>query len=249
LNLSKICNKCGKDKPIDSFGIDARLTDSRRNSCRDCVNSRIREQKSIRRNSRRAQCSKCGLNKTLNEFKPYLSVNHPERNVCLACLDSSKTKICTRCQQDKPLTDFYDSPKKKTPKCSQCKDCYHLTQKESRDRAGDKRIGLGRLTSARSLAKYYGYASPNGVTHEEITERILRDSICDSCGRNDRRLHLEHCHVTGQVRGFVCPGCNMGIGLLESENLINCVKFLMKFKTLPVWQNLKQIYETLQDEI
>lgn len=33
----KPCNKCGTVRPVDEFNRDKRLSDGRRNTCRDCV--------------------------------------------------------------------------------------------------------------------------------------------------------------------------------------------------------------------
>ena len=40
---------------------------------------------------------------------------------------------------------------------------------------------------------------------------------CDLCGRVER-LCIDHCHVSGQFRGFICAGtCNIGLGMLQDS--------------------------------
>ena len=42
---------------------------------------------------------------------------------------------------------------------------------------------------------------------------------CDCCGVDAKdvkggKLHLDHCHTTGEYRGHLCGSCNRGIGML-----------------------------------
>lgn len=50
------------------------------------------------------------------------------------------------------------------------------------------------------------------------------DGKCNICGGSNpdgRRLHVEHCHATGIVRGIVCTRCNTGIArFLDSPELL-----------------------------
>lgn len=60
-----------------------------------------------------------------------------------------------------------------------------------------------------------------------------QEHICAICKRSDsRHLSLDHCHVTGKVRKFLCDKCNLGLGKFEDniESLLNAVKYLKEFK-------------------
>jgi DNA repair exonuclease SbcCD ATPase subunit len=57
-----------------------------------------------------------------------------------------------------------------------------------------------------------------GLTTEERTEMLEKQSgMCPICGCDLRTLssnkvHVDHCHATGDVRGLLCNGCNWGLG-------------------------------------
>lgn len=37
---------------------------------------------------------------------------------------------------------------------------------------------------------------------------------CDCCHKSTSHFVLDHCHVTGKFRGWICRNCNQGIGKL-----------------------------------
>lgn len=70
-----------------------------------------------------------------------------------------------------------------------------------------------------NLSKY-------GITIEEY-ERIFEQQdgkckICDNVANGKGRLHVDHCHDTGKVRGLLCSSCNIGLGLFKhNADLLN----------------------------
>ena len=57
-------------------------------------------------------------------------------------------------------------------------------------------------------------------------------SACECCGKpkGKRAFALEHCHVTGVFRGWLCGKCNRGLGLFGDsiEGLMNAVRYLQR---------------------
>lgn len=41
---------------------------------------------------------------------------------------------------------------------------------------------------------------------------------CAICLQTNKILCIDHCHVTGLVRGLLCRGCNVGIGYLQDNS-------------------------------
>lgn len=63
----------------------------------------------------------------------------------------------------------------------------------------------------------------NWKKHSLPTPTRIEPSICECCGRADRKaLALDHCHATGAFRGWLCSRCNLGIGNLGDT--IECVE-------------------------
>jgi Recombination endonuclease VII len=55
--------------------------------------------------------------------------------------------------------------------------------------------------------------------------------LCESCGKLDKRaLSLDHCHVKGTFRGWLCLRCNAGLGMFgdNADELLKAVAYLSK---------------------
>ena len=64
-----------------------------------------------------------------------------------------------------------------------------------------------------------------------VDETFVDGKPCAICGRaefNGRRPHVDHDHLTGEVRGILCHNCNTGIGLLGESNLLRALEYLGK---------------------
>ena len=47
----------------------------------------------------------------------------------------------------------------------------------------------------------------------------LQGGVCAICKKkHHRRLHADHCHVTGKLRGLLCPKCNPASGALQRRS-------------------------------
>lgn len=69
-----------------------------------------------------------------------------------------------------------------------------------------------------------------GLTPEQYYGLVEKQKKkCAICGQ-EKKLTVDHCHITGRVRGLLCGDCNTGIGLLK-ENIVtlkNAVWYLIK---------------------
>ncbi|AHB29853.1 endonuclease VII [Mycobacterium phage CloudWang3] len=117
-------------------------------------------------------------------------------------------KTCTKCSVLKPITEFYENGKcadgsvKYRPDCKVCV----RTRLKGRTREAERIWHVKR--------RY-------GLTLEEA-EKYWYAECCYLCGSTDPKdrrgkFQIDHCHVTGVVRGPLCMPCNVGIGYLQDD--------------------------------
>lgn len=64
----------------------------------------------------------------------------------------------------------------------------------------------------RHKARYINWCY--GLSAEEYQSLLIsQDNACAIC-KQVKKLQVDHCHVTGKVRGLLCGPCNRAIGLL-----------------------------------
>jgi Recombination endonuclease VII len=53
---------------------------------------------------------------------------------------------------------------------------------------------------------------------QEIAAGRPRPDSCEVCRRSSKRtLHFDHCHTTGNFRGWLCNGCNAALGHAKDD--------------------------------
>jgi hypothetical protein len=112
-------------------------------------------------------------------------------------------KTCCKCRQAKPPEAFARNRAKKDGLQERCKDCckfhYHTS---------------GYTVRQRELALKKKY----NLTPEAYESMAsLQEFSCAICGDNTSKLHVDHNHTTGKVRGLLCNNCNRAIGLLKDD--------------------------------
>jgi hypothetical protein len=60
-----------------------------------------------------------------------------------------------------------------------------------------------------------------GITAEQYEVMFEQQrGVCAICGgvnASGMRLHVDHCHSSGKVRGLLCANCNLGLGNLKDS--------------------------------
>lgn len=127
------------------------------------------------------------------------------------------TKVCLTCGLEKPITEFHKQATKKDPnrRKPHCRSCWSKIRKD-RTPEHNRRYNLKRCY---------------GITPEEY-DKILREQggTCAICHGTESvgRLAVDHCHLTGKVRGLLCTNCNQAIGKLkdDAQLLRNAINYL-----------------------
>jgi hypothetical protein len=117
-------------------------------------------------------------------------------------------KFCRDCRNTKPLSAFYVSTLNKDGYPSYCRECANKRAKASPN--WEKNIRKAQLK------KNYG------ITPEQYASMLAKQcDVCAICHRPEsgkrKYLCVDHNHETGQVRGLLCPSCNIALGKFQDD--------------------------------
>ena len=129
-------------------------------------------------------------------------------------------------------------------RCTRCKQIKHVN--DFRLVANDAHLRRASCTSCQNSHRQKSYYKKDifnkyGITIDDYNAMLAQQNgKCKVCGSDNsvgnRRmtmpLCIDHCHITGKVRGLLCSKCNMGIGNFDDsvERLEAAVSYLNQFK-------------------
>ena len=68
------------------------------------------------------------------------------------------------------------------------------------------------------LRRAYDLQRLYGLTVEQFEKLVFsQHHLCALCGEQAPRLVVDHCHVTGRVRGLLCDRCNRALGHFKDQ--------------------------------
>jgi hypothetical protein len=121
------------------------------------------------------------------------------------------TRTCKVCGESKDISRFAHTGKGRRFRRRECKDCVNITQNAKR------------------------YNTTVGAIQELLENQDHRCAICgthaDEVGHKLLRtasLVIDHNHDTGEVRGLLCPKCNLILGQANDDPqiLTNAINYL-----------------------
>lgn len=108
-------------------------------------------------------------------------------------------KGCSQCKKTLPFLQFNKRALAKSGYSSNCKTC--VSKKQS------------------------GYSLKHKFGLDEYSYKLLlqlQDYRCIICkspsSKFAKRLHVDHSHTTGVIRGLLCSSCNMALGLFKDNS-------------------------------
>lgn len=144
------------------------------------------------------ECTKCGHELAIEAFYIYRKTEKV-RQPC---------KIC-----HSRLTNAYrQNPINKQKRNQQHRDRYH----------SDVAYRKHQLQQSKRVRRKNYLKGKFNLTQDDVKLMVQRQEnrclICLECFDDDKMIPcIDHCHITGKVRGILCPLCNKGIGLLKDD--------------------------------
>jgi hypothetical protein len=149
-------------------------------------------------------------------------------------------KRCKKCNDIKPVSEFYRATGTRDGLRGQCKACEDARHKAWYRRNRKRAIGYAKRWQEANAERVRDYQRQYRAEHaQQFREGHLRRVFdltgaeyqalldaqgggCALCGRAPRvgrSLHVDHNHETGAVRGLLCFRCNVGIGHFGEDTL------------------------------
>jgi hypothetical protein len=169
----------------------------------------------------------------------------------LTVKDSKRMKTCSKCGESKPLALFQQRNGRPLGQVrSWCRPCEALRARIRREQDPEKHRAAVREWGARNpdkrRARLESWHKANPEMKKVYRRRELygtdgvallqeQGGACAICNTDlaalpSRRRHVDHCHGTGKVRGWLCNDCNLGLGRFQDapDRLRSAIAYLEK---------------------
>ncbi len=186
-------------------------------------------------------------------------------------------RTCTVCKQEKPITEFgkhlcmSDGIRSNCKTCSVKEAVAHSKKRPDLKTGRDKRYRESHKDKVNNLCRKHRNMPKNkerqrayirnwtlkktyGITTEDYNNMFIEQAgQCAICGTHQsklkKKLHVDHNHETGRVRGLLCDGCNIALGRMKDDMRIlrSAIKYLEQ--DVPMYDETGQCSNTrLEDQ-
>jgi hypothetical protein len=191
------------------------------------------------------KCGQCGQWQSISKFYCRRLDGQPHRR-CKTCQKENRNKYRSRYREkcitatkawtEKNKEKFNASrkawAKKNAIKLKEYhKAYYQANQERIKSQKKEYRARCGIVYD--NQRRYANHLKQNfGLTVQDFNRLSkLQNGCCAICGEQPKRkLHVDHCHTTGKIRGLLCQRCNMGLGNFcdSPELLVKAIAYLGK---------------------
>lgn len=146
-------------------------------------------------------------------------------------------KRCSGCGVSKALDEFHQDKNSKDKRARRCKPCANATSARwasdnpIRHRANGRRQHDNNRAANNAAARKRYERNPErdldakrkyryGVDRAKYDAMIeTQGGVCAICSEPSltQRLHVDHDHATGAIRGLLCKPCNLGLGFFRDN--------------------------------
>ncbi|KKN19342.1 hypothetical protein LCGC14_0946770 [marine sediment metagenome] len=157
-------------------------------------------------------------------------------------------KVCSTCEQELSLGEFQKDLSRKDGLNKQCRKCSAIRAAKYRQSTSGSQVQRKYYRKNRdkilTYTKAYQKARPLATRNRALLRRYSltieqhqqiyssQNCCCALCGNPTPydKIHTDHEHETGKVRGLLCCRCNMGLGFWEDsiEGLQRAIEYLRK---------------------
>ena len=147
-------------------------------------------------------------------------------------------KRCTRCKEEKPLSEFNKRSISHDEKDTLCRPCRHIHVNTWMAADPERAKRIYRRSNLKRMF---------GVTPEQVDAMMeTQGGCCAICGDHwetksvdvrigrPRMLGLDHNHQTGALRQLLCEVCNRGVGMFrDSPSLLRAAADYLEHHAKP----------------
>jgi hypothetical protein len=183
----KRCRDCGEVKALGEFWARKASPDGKALYCKACFSRRTADAYRQRERAR---------GKEPREYQPTTKEALPHG-----------MKRCADCRGVLPLADFVRNQGSKDGAGSYCRPCQNKRVNESRQRV-------------HGGSRHYHLKRRYGIGADEVDAMIKAQfGVCPICltWLASTRAHVDHDHLTGEVRAVLCFNCNGGLGQFRDQ--------------------------------
>lgn len=192
------------------------------------------------------QCVRCEQIKPVDQFIINLRTRTGYGKTCLSC----STKTCTVCKAEKHIDHFRSQNKTPNPhvKRAHCISCERTTTNQRnrvryQSMTPEQRLERSRRHRASRAERDPDYRRGETLQKYNMTIEQYKEmseaqnglcAICKDAARTERgrykKLVVDHCHQTNQVRKLLCNNCNSGLGFLfdNQQHMKQAQRYLQK---------------------